>query len=180
MSLIKGIYTIVLFSISSISWGFINPFDLTISERDLVKSGIIQDIWGPKGPNTRSKKQSQEIVIRHVLSTGQDRANKQQYLFVNIKTLEQINPKFKAFNILRTAKQNPLTNEQVYSLSKQLRNQHLPQWLLNKRQKIYIHAVLQEKNCPNCPIRVISTENSRRLVNWAIKNKRLSTGDHPQ
>ncbi len=178
MSLKKGIYILVLLSISSISWGAITHLcNLTFSERDLIKAGIIQDIGGP---NVSSKKHPKDIKIRHVISTGQNRANNQEYLFVDIKTLEQIKPKFKAFNILRTARQTPLTDEQVYSLAQQLRLQRLPQWLLDKQQKKYIHAVLQEKDCPQCPIRTISTESSRRLVNWAIKNKLLLIEDHPQ
>lgn len=177
MSLKKGIYIIILLSISSMSWGGITPLcNLTFSERDLVKAGIIQDIGGPNVSLIKPK----EKKIRHVISTGQNRANNQEYLFVDIKTLEQIKPKFKAFNILRTARQTPLTDEQVYSLAQQLRLQRLPQWLLDKHQKKYIHAVLQEKDCPQCPIRTISTESSRRLVNWAIKNKLLLIEDHPQ
>lgn len=181
MSFIKGIYIFVLLTISSSSLAGITLSDIPITWKELIKVGIV-----PGGLNIidenklRSDNQSQVMIVRHVITTGRDRANNQHYFFVNNKTLEQIKPKFSAFTILRTARQTPLSDEQVTSLAQNLKRQDLPQWLLDKQQKKYINTVLQEKNCPNCPIKLISTENSRRLVNWAIKNKHLYLEDHPQ
>lgn len=151
-------------------------FDLTIYEKDLIAARI-QNIERIKS-HLNIQKESDGIVIKHVVTTGRNIASK-RYVFLDIKTLESIIPKMHADSILENGKQRALTNAQRDSLVKLLKSKNVPKWLSDTNRKLYIHTVLQKKDGHKSEAFPISTKDSKELVKWAINHKQLYKEDHP-
>ncbi|TAK76765.1 MAG: hypothetical protein EPO11_03625 [Gammaproteobacteria bacterium] len=179
MKVIQGLLCgLVLTLFLSNSWALITKNDVTIVEDDLKTIGIRDIVKIESDLGLENDKQ--EMVIRHVLTTGKNQASK-EYMFVDINTLEQIKPSFKAFYVTNSNKQLALSNQQVGSLihSMDTSSGNVPRWVSDKHQKKYINVVLQKNNDPEGHISMLSVKDAKMLINWAIKNNHLVREDHP-
>lgn len=174
--LMKGL---ALFFISSTAWPLItqHPVVMTLTE---LKDAKIQHIAKIKA-DLDVIDRNQKLTVLHVITTGKDRANQQSF-FIDIAALEQIKPAINADVILRRGQQLALNNEQVDSVIHLIKINSLtvPKWMTNKKQKKYIQIVLQKENAKSNRAVTLSTREAQAIANWAIRQKHLVEGDHPQ
>ncbi len=177
----RSIFFIILafFAVSS-AWALKTKFDPTIFENDLKIAGIrnvvkVQaDLGLPK-----DNAESQELVIKHVITTGRNMANR-QYMLIDIKTLENIRPRLAGYEIIRRGKQVALTNAQMDSVMAMMQaDEAQKKWLGNKHEPKYINVVLQVKDSKDDKISPVTTREASSLVAWAIKNQHRDKDDHP-
>ena len=172
--------SILLVTMSS-AWALKTKFDPTIFENDLKLAGIknvaqVQSDLGLK----KDSKDPQELVIKHVITTGRAKADR-NYMLIDIKTLEGIKPPVASYKIIHRGKQIALTEAQVESaMSLMQPNDTEKKWLSDKRKPKYINIVLQAKDGASDKISPVTASEASALVKWAIKHDHLDKEDHPE
>lgn len=170
---------VVIFFFNS-TWALITKIDPTIYEDELIPAGInrMEKIQSDLNLE-KNNQQRQALVIKHVITTGANEAN-QQYTFITIAELEQITPKIAIDAILAP---NPveLSQQQVTSLIRIANLNNSPRtqkWMLDKKKKKFINIVLQKQNSKDGKMSTLTSSEAKKLITWAIKNKRLDPADH--